>query len=360
MTDKSPTHPPQPSLIALSEAAWDGWISVHDELPERGELVWCCRSWIPGHITSDGIRRYEVRLAARESDRPLTIHEDLGRDSFWRGHGEHGGHEWSDATTSHWKRITKPTPPAPVGGFVVESRVPWQPGNTVPNVPHGDEQYFLVAVRRKYELGKVWSFPAQFLNNKKLLCVEDDPVSRKGNGWCQVPCDEGEDADILVTGWYMESSTPDAEYDTEYRQLLSDGDELVAWAEIPQYAASPAAQSSAKDGVRVESQGWYDPKGEATFKNFHRSLCDRFGYTHDPEYWWRDLISLEEHIAKATTAAGLVDGVPMIRFDGDAVEAVVQHLLTAGYTCDGDYEDFFMGVKNGMEAAIGREESGNG
>lgn len=33
------------------------------------------------------------------------------------------------------------------------------------------------------------------------------------------------------------------------------------------------------------------------FKNFHRSLCARFGYTHDEQFWWRDLVSLEEHIA---------------------------------------------------------------
>lgn len=36
---------------------------------------------------------------------------------------------------------------------------------------------------------------------------------------------------------------------------------------------------------------------EAEFKNFHRSLCDRFGYGHDEIDWRRDLVSLEEHIA---------------------------------------------------------------
>lgn len=34
------------------------------------------------------------------------------------------------------------------------------------------------------------------------------------------------------------------------------------------------------------------------FKNFHESLCKRFGYQHDPADWRRDLMSLEEHIAK--------------------------------------------------------------
>lgn len=33
------------------------------------------------------------------------------------------------------------------------------------------------------------------------------------------------------------------------------------------------------------------------FKNFHRNLCDRFGYHHDPVDWKRDQVSLEEHIA---------------------------------------------------------------
>jgi|SRR5882757_10613423 len=35
----------------------------------------------------------------------------------------------------------------------------------------------------------------------------------------------------------------------------------------------------------------------ASFKNFHRSLCDRFGYIHDPVDWQRDQVSLEEHIS---------------------------------------------------------------
>lgn len=36
------------------------------------------------------------------------------------------------------------------------------------------------------------------------------------------------------------------------------------------------------------------------FKNFHRSLCDRFGYTHDQIDWRRDQVSLIEHIASLT------------------------------------------------------------
>jgi hypothetical protein len=36
---------------------------------------------------------------------------------------------------------------------------------------------------------------------------------------------------------------------------------------------------------------------KAGFKNFHRSLCERFGYFHDEADWQRDQVSLEEHIA---------------------------------------------------------------
>ncbi len=37
----------------------------------------------------------------------------------------------------------------------------------------------------------------------------------------------------------------------------------------------------------------------AEFKNFHRALCQRFGYSHDDEDWKRDQVSLIEWIAKS-------------------------------------------------------------
>jgi len=48
----------------------------------------------------------------------------------------------------------------------------------------------------------------------------------------------------------------------------------------------------------VKQQAAANPHtNEAAFKNFHRSLCERFGYVQDPVDWWRDTVSLEEHIA---------------------------------------------------------------
>lgn len=58
----------------------------------------------------------------------------------------------------------------------------------------------------------------------------------------------------------------------------------------------------------------------AGFKNFHRSLCARFGYTHDEQFWWRDLISLEEHIA----ATQPQPTVPSERGGADAASAAGQ------------------------------------
>jgi hypothetical protein len=43
------------------------------------------------------------------------------------------------------------------------------------------------------------------------------------------------------------------------------------------------------------------------FKNFHRLLCERFGYGHDPIDWQRDQLSLIEHIAEHYTSTVSAD-----------------------------------------------------
>ena len=52
-------------------------------------------------------------------------------------------------------------------------------------------------------------------------------------------------------------------------------------------------------------------QGEADheFKNFHRLLCERFGYSHDDIDWKRDQISLIEWIAKPSGESSFRDGV---------------------------------------------------
>jgi hypothetical protein len=52
------------------------------------------------------------------------------------------------------------------------------------------------------------------------------------------------------------------------------------------------------------------------FKNFHRLLCERFGYTHDEVDWKRDQISLIEWIAKQVKpAAPVQEPVAVARVD---------------------------------------------
>lgn len=56
---------------------------------------------------------------------------------------------------------------------------------------------------------------------------------------------------------------------------------------------------------------------EAAFKNFHRSLCERFGAPHDPVDWWRDTVSLEEHIASLVKTSEAIDRQPSGQFVED-------------------------------------------
>lgn len=66
---------------------------------------------------------------------------------------------------------------------------------------------------------------------------------------------------------------------------------------------------------------------EAGFKSFHRSLCKRFGYPHDEKDWWRDLVSLEEHIAAAASKFGRLPAGWRVEIDnladGDVCAMVV-------------------------------------
>lgn len=51
----------------------------------------------------------------------------------------------------------------------------------------------------------------------------------------------------------------------------------------------------------------------AEYRNFHRSLCVRFGYGHDEVHFRRDLVSLEEAIAAKVAAPAAGDALPTIK-----------------------------------------------
>jgi hypothetical protein len=77
------------------------------------------------------------------------------------------------------------------------------------------------------------------------------------------------------------------------------------------------------------------------FKNFHRLLCERFGYVHDEVDWKRDQISLIEWIAKRVA-------------DGGKGEAVYQYKvrdLSGWHDCDaGAYERITTNMPEHVEA----------
>jgi hypothetical protein len=54
------------------------------------------------------------------------------------------------------------------------------------------------------------------------------------------------------------------------------------------------------------------------FKNFHRLLCERFGYTHDEKDWRRDQLSLIEWIAKQSAGVPNVSAMARVLSDRSA------------------------------------------
>ncbi|BFG80921.1 hypothetical protein PTKU46_89550 [Paraburkholderia terrae] len=77
---------------------------------------------------------------------------------------------------------------------------------------------------------------------------------------------------------------------------------------------TPAAAPAHCDHSTVEAAA------EHEFKNFHRLLCERFGYFHDDKDWRRDQASLIEWIASQTTSCS--SGQPV----ADAFEFVLNVL----------------------------------
>lgn len=66
----------------------------------------------------------------------------------------------------------------------------------------------------------------------------------------------------------------------------------AAIAERDKLLAEIAQLDTDACGERAERESW-----KHNFKNFHRLLCERFGYGHDEKDWLRDQLSLIEWIA---------------------------------------------------------------
>ncbi|HHM9318333.1 TPA: hypothetical protein ACRNS5_004224 [Pseudomonas aeruginosa] len=85
---------------------------------------------------------------------------------------------------------------------------------------------------------------------------------------------------------------------------LNANDELMT---VAQHAASVARWAEMFNRVEQERDA-----ALASFKNFHRLLCERFGYTHDEKDWQRDQLSLIEHIAVAQAQHSVPEGYALV------------------------------------------------
>ncbi len=70
------------------------------------------------------------------------------------------------------------------------------------------------------------------------------------------------------------------------RLMIAVCDEILTWLDLRVTSDALAEQAETIQRLRHE------------FKNFHRLLCERFGYGHDEVDWQRDQLSLIEWIAK--------------------------------------------------------------
>ena len=66
------------------------------------------------------------------------------------------------------------------------------------------------------------------------------------------------------------------------------------------------------------------------FKNFHRLLCERFGYVHDEKDWQRDQLSLIEWISMR----GPREQLRSLRMNDTEFRAVLDWRMTSDPWCD--------------------------
>jgi len=83
-----------------------------------------------------------------------------------------------------------------------------------------------------------------------------------------------------------------ASYCCRERQLLAKIS-LISSLELTLSNATAAGVKQIERITALENAG---DAVAASFKNFHRALCERFGYVHDEKDWERDQVSLIEYI----------------------------------------------------------------
>ncbi len=79
-----------------------------DELPQKGQIVWCLRRWTPRHPGNDGKERTEWLLAVRRTDKPLVTDSDASSNCYWSGAESGTAGTFSDVTVHGWVALKEP------------------------------------------------------------------------------------------------------------------------------------------------------------------------------------------------------------------------------------------------------------
>jgi hypothetical protein len=126
-----------------------------------------------------------------------------------------------------------------------------------------------------------------------------------------------------------------------YTEAAIDGEYVLAEDAINREAVLQAEirtlQTQLQDAKAVDSD----------FKNFHRQLCDRFGYVHDERDWKRDQVSLTEWIAKRAA------GVPTLSDE----QIRMAMILTPAYSDDADYQHWIRMGRSVLALAAAPKEA---
>ena len=83
-------------------------IKITDELPQKGQIVWCLRKWTPRQLGNDGKERTEWRLAARRTDKPLVVDGDISSNCYWSDAESGYSGTYNDQTVYGWVALTEP------------------------------------------------------------------------------------------------------------------------------------------------------------------------------------------------------------------------------------------------------------
>ena len=219
----------------------------------------------------------------KESNGRVTHMTIVRRGDAWieDGHTSYLGR--AEFNTARWEHVLLGHPEPDILAFDTDTRsgtdspqpaaeahgggeaVAWQHPDTLPPVEPGQCGWFWVAVRRANN-GRIYSFPATYLNAMVLTDENCDQEESRGNRYHHGPVDE-DDGTFEATGWH--DAKEHSEYSAIYLPLLdSDKDELVAWRAVADYGdTAPPSAPVETEGLMQLAREWCLSWGEWAHDN---------------------------------------------------------------------------------------------